>query len=93
MKIILKNSGSSAAMERHYQRLIEAGWGEDVSKETKTIKGIRPGWDIEETNYYISARMTQPNLIFDLFDVLRQELIITREGGLPCIEIYDDWRE
>ena len=93
MIIRLTNTGSPEAMERHYQRLIEAGWGADISKETETIKGIRPGWYIEETKYYISAKMTQPNLIFDLFDVLRQELIVTREDDQPCIEIYDDWRE
>lgn len=93
MIIRLTNTGSSEAMERHYQRLIEAGWGADVSKETETIKGIHPILDIEETKYYISAKMTQPNLIFDLFDVLRHELIITREDDQPCIEIYDDWRE
>jgi len=80
-------------MEKHYQRLIEAGWGADVSKETRTIEGFTPGWDTEETNYYITAKMIAPNLIFELYDVLGEELIITRERGLPTIEIYDDWRE
>lgn len=94
MRIKLINSGSSAAMERHYQRLIEAGWGAMVSKETRTIKGARPGWDIEETSYeLVLGSESESDLLFDLFDVLEQELVIYKENGQPVIEIYDDWRE
>ena len=94
MRIKLKNTGSDSAMERHYQRLIEAGWGAVVSKETRTIEGVRPGWDIEETDYEIViGSETEIGFLFDLSDVLRQELIVYREDGKPVIEIYDDWRE
>ena len=94
MHIKLTNSGSSTAMERHYQRLIEAGWGAMVFKETRTIEGARLGCDIEETDYeLVVGSETESDLLFDLFDVLRQELILRKEDGQPVIEIYDDWRE
>ena len=92
MKIELRNTGSSDDMERHYQRLIEAGWEADISKETRTIKGFTPSWDVEETKYYISTSI-EPTFIFDLSEVLKQELIVYKEDGQPVIEIYDDWRE
>lgn len=90
MSTRLTNSGSSEAMERHYQRLIEAGWGARISKETRTIKGTRPGWDTEETVYYINTPVVK---VFDLYNVLQKELIFYMENGQPVIEIYDDWRE
>lgn len=94
MRIKLKNSGSSSAMERHYQRLVEAGWEAVVSKETRTIQGRRPGWEIEENVYEIViGSETETGFLFDLSDVLQQELVIYREDGKPVIEIYDDWRE
>ena len=94
MDIKLKNTGSSAAMERHYQRLIEAGWGPLLHKETRTIKGFRRGWDIEETDYTIDAEpKSMWTFLFDLSEALKQELIIYKEDGRPVIEIYDDWRE
>ena len=94
MRIKLKNTGSDSAMERHYQRLIEAGWGAVVSRETRTIEGVRPDWDIEETDYEIViGSETEIGFLFDLSDVLRRELIVYREDGKPVIEIYDDWRE
>ena len=92
MKIELKNTGSSDAMERHYQRLIETGWEADISKETRTIKGFKPSWDVEETKYYISTSI-EPTFVFDLSEVLKCELIVYKEDGQPVIEIYDDWRE
>ena len=94
MRIELRNTGSDAAMERHYQRLIEAGWEAMVSKETRTIKGFNPSWDVEETKYEIVlGSENETDILFDLFDVLQQELIVYRENGKPVIEIYDDWRE
>ena len=94
MRIELRNTGSSAAMERHYQRLIEAGWGASVFKETRTIEGERPGWEIEETSYEILLGLEiASEALFDLSDVLKRELIIFKEDGKPVIEIYDDWRE
>ena len=81
-------------MERHYQRLVEAGWGAVVSKETRTIQGRRPGWVIEENVYEIViGSETDTGFLFDLSDVLQQELVIYREDGKPVIEIYDNWRE
>lgn len=94
MKIKLINSGSSEAMERHYQRLIEAGWGGNVSKETRTIKGARSGWDIEETDYTLTLNPEiESDLLFNLSDVLQQELVLYTDDGQPVIEIYDYWRE
>ena len=94
MRVKLINSGSSAALERHYQRLIEAGWGASVSKETRTIEGRRPGWEIEENSYeIILGSEIDSRLLFDLSDVLMRELILRKEHGQPVIEIYDDWRE
>lgn len=94
MRIKLINSGSSAAMERHYQRLIEAGWEAMVSKKTRTIKGAHPGWDVKETSYeLVLGSESESDLLFDLFDVLKQELVLYKEDGQPVIEIYDDWRE
>lgn len=94
MRIKLINTGSAAAMERHYQRLIEAGWGAMVSKETRTIKGFTPSWDVEETSYeLVLGSESESDILFDLFDVLRQELVVYKEDGRPVIEIYDDWRE
>lgn len=81
-------------MERHYQRLVEEGWGAVVSKETRTIEGRRPGWEIEENVYEIViGSETETGFLFDLSDVLQHELIVYREDGKPVIEIYDDWRE
>ena len=81
-------------MEKHYQRLIEAGWGASVFKETRTIEGRPPGWEIEETSYeIILGSEIASEALFDLSDVLQQELILRREDGQPVIEIYDDWRE
>ncbi len=94
MRIELRNSGSSAAMERHYQRLLETGWGAMLSKKTRTIKGFTPRWDTEETRYeLILASEIDSELLFDLSAALMQELIICKEDGKPVIEIYDDWRE
>lgn len=94
MRIKLENSGSSSAMERHYQRLIEAGYGSMLSKETRTIKGARSGWDIEETDYSIILNSEiESDLLFNLSDALQQELVLYMEDGQPVIEIYDDWRE
>lgn len=87
---LTNTSGYSKDMERHYQKLVEAGWGADVSKETRTIEGARPGWVIEETDYYIDMALSR---IFDLSEVLDEELILYKENGRPVIEIYDDWRE
>lgn len=94
MRIELKNSGPSAAMGRHYQRLIEAGYGPMISKKTRTIKGARSNWDIEETTYEIILNSEiESDLLFNLSDVLQQELVLYRESDHPVIEIYDDWRE
>ena len=94
MRIELRNTGSSAAMERHYQRLLETGWGAMLSKETRTIKGFTPSWDTEETCYELILNSEiDSELLFDLSDALMQELIVYKEGGKPLIEIYDDWRE
>ena len=81
-------------MEKHYQTLLREGYGAIISKETRTIKGSRPNWDIEENSYEIRVGSEiDSKFFFDLSDTLGEELIITRESGQPCIEIYDDWRE
>ena len=94
MAIKLKNTGSSDAMKRHYQRLIETGWGAYVSKETREIKGINPRWDTEEDFYTLDV---DPDaawaFLFDLSEDLGEELILYKEDGQPVIEIYDSWRE
>lgn len=92
MYIKLINTGSASKMEEYYQKLIAAGWEHDVFKETRTIQGMRPEWDIEETDYYISAAI-EPTFIFDLSEVLGRELIAYTEDDQYVIEIYDDWRE
>ena len=92
--IKLKNTGSSSAMEKHYQKLIAKGWKAYISKETRTIKGRRPGWDIEETDYKIDIDPDGAwTFLFDLSKDLDQELILYIEDGQPVIEIYDSWRE
>ena len=94
MIIELRNTGSDSAMERHYQRLLETGWGAMLSKETRTIKGFKPSWDTEETRYELILNSEiDSELLFDLSDALKQELIVCKEDGKPVIEIYDDWRE
>lgn len=92
MKIELRNTGSSYKMEGYYQKLMEGGWDADISKETRTIEGIEPSWDVEETKYYISTCI-EPTFIFDLSKVLGRELIAYMEDDQYVIEIYDDWRE
>lgn len=93
MRAKLTNSGGSAAMERHYRVLIEAGWT-CVTKETRTIKGFTPSWDIEETNYWLDLNSEiESDLLFDLSDILRHELVLYSEKDYPVIEIYDDYRE
>lgn len=85
---LVHSSVYSTDMEKHCQKLIEAGW--KVVKETRTIKGFTPSWDIVETAHYIDMALSK---IFDLSDVLGQELVLYKEDGQPVIEIYDDWRE
>lgn len=81
-------------MERHYQKLVTEGYGAIVSKETRTIKGFTPAWDIEETSYEIViGSEIDSAFLFDLSTVLGEELVVYREKGQPVIEIYDDWRE
>ena len=93
MRIKLKSTGYGS-MERHYQRLIEAGWESVLYKETRVFKGFTPAWDTEETVYELDiAPETVFTLLFDLSEILMQELIIYKEDGQPVIEIYDDWRE
>ena len=95
MRIKLINSSHrSADMEKHYQKLISEGWGGLVSKETRTIKGFTPAWDIEETNYelFVGSEI-ESRFLFDLSELLGEELILRKEDGQPVIEIYDDWRE
>lgn len=96
MRIELINSGSASAMKRHYQRLLETGWGAMLNKETRTIASeFNPEWDVEETRYELILNNSEidSELLFDLSDALKQELVIYKEGGKPVIEIYDDWRE
>lgn len=91
---LINSSGCSSDMEKHYQRLREAGWGAMLSKETRTIKGFKPSWDVEESTYeLILGSEIDSDLLFDLSDALGEELIVRREDGKPVIEIYDDWRE
>ena len=94
MRIKLINTGSSSDMEKHYQKLISEGWGGILNKETRTIEGRSPGWEIE-VNYYeiLLGSEIESRFLFDLSEVLGEELIVYRENGQPVIEIYDDWRE
>lgn len=91
MRTRLTNTGSSEDMEGYYQKLVEAGWGARISKETRTVEGtVVRGWDFEETVYYINTPVVK---VFDLYNILQKELIFYMENGQPVIEIYDDWRE
>ena len=94
MIVELRNTGSSYKMEEHYQKLLETGWGAMLFKKTEAIKGFKPSWDVEETRYGIILNSEiDSELLFDLSDALKRELIICKEDGKPVIEIYDDWRE
>lgn len=94
MRIRLTNTGSNEKMEEYYQKLLSKGWGANLSKETRTIKGITPSWDYEETTYeLIIGSETESETFFDLSKDLGKELILTRIFDQPTIEIYDDWRE
>ena len=94
MRIKLVNTGSNRDMEKHYQKLMWEGYGEIVSKETRTIKGWKPTWDIEESTYELNVESEiDSKFLFELSDVLGEELIVRMEDGQPVIEIYDNWRE
>ena len=87
-------STARTSMERHYQVLKETQWDARILKETRTIKGLTPSWDVEETNYWLTLdSKINSDLLFELSHILKQELILYYEGDQPVIEIYDDWRE
>lgn len=68
--------------------------GTRILKETRTIEGFTPSWDVEETDYWLTLdSKINSDLLFELSRILRQELILYYERDQPVIEIYDDWRE